>query len=399
MQQILVEDKKEVLVLKKTMKGILGILLASWVLLSLSVNESTAKAQVPISRETAESRALQMINLKWTFQSWKNSNIDENLRSLVTHPTQLRDITSGQMTGIPYNWGGLDGIDSKSYGQTWNHFLDAVNQGAYAGNVNTAGGLGYIKGTAGVDCSGFVQAVFNIKDVKQSTSTLLNHYFKRINMGELRKMDILVYPGNHAIVFDRWGTQNGVEGIFTYEATPDTHYGGIQGTKRYFRSMNEINRGYIPARYVYLSESTPTQITTPPINPGVFAKITNVSYGVYLRRTSSPSSEILEVIPKDSIIFLLNFDNENYQITHKSRIGWVKGQFVGKIPSGKFVTVKDVNELNIRSNPWITNNVLGSIKRNEYAEVVETSTDGKWFRIRNENVLGWASRRYLSYIY
>jgi uncharacterized protein YraI len=392
-------ESEEAIILKKIKKGILGVLLATCLLLSLSLIQSTAQAQIPITRGVAEARALQMINLKWTFQSWRNANMETSLRAMVTHPTQLRNITSAQMTGIPYNWGGLDGLDSKSYGQTWNNFLDAVSQGAYTGNVNTSGGLGYIKGTAGLDCSGFVQAVFNIKDSKQSTSTLLNHYFKRIGMGELRKMDILVYPGHHAVVFDRWGTQNGVEGIFTYEATPDTHYGGIQGTKRYFRSMNEINRGYIPARYVYLSESAPSTISAPSIQPGIFAKIANVSYGVYLRKTSNSSSEILGVVPKDSIIFLINYSNQAYQVNYKGSVGWVRGSFVGKLPTGKFVTVKDVYALNIRSNPWVTNNIIGTIQKDEYAEVTGSSTDGRWLRIQHGNLTGWASRTYLSYIY
>lgn len=50
---------------------------------------------------------------------------------MVTLPIQLRGVTTGQMTGIPYNWGGLDSLDFNSYNEPWNNFLDAVDQGAF----------------------------------------------------------------------------------------------------------------------------------------------------------------------------------------------------------------------------------------------------------------------------
>lgn len=76
----------------------------------------------------------------------------------------------------------------------WNNFLQAINQGAFAGNVDITDGYSYIPGTAGIDCSGFVQAVFNIDDYKISTSTMFDKYFKRIDLNSIKHMDILDRP-------------------------------------------------------------------------------------------------------------------------------------------------------------------------------------------------------------
>lgn len=189
-------------------------------------------ATVTITRSEAEQRAKAMMDIVWTYDSSKNSNISSQYSSYVTQPKQFQGINTAQMTGIPYAWGGIDGIDTYSYNTNWTNFLDAVNKGAFTGNVNSKGNIGYVPGTAGLDCSGFVQSSFNISDYKQSTTTLLSKYFTQINLNDIKHMDILDKPGDHVVIFDQWGTLNGRSGAFTYESTPDQTYGGIQGAKR-----------------------------------------------------------------------------------------------------------------------------------------------------------------------
>lgn len=128
---------------------------------------------------------------------------------LDTQPKQLNNVTIAQETGIPYDWGGIDGLNSTSYSMPWTNFLDAVDKGAYVGNVNTEAGYGYIVGTAGIDCSGFIQASFNINTSKLSTSTLFDSCFIKININDIKHMDILDKPGDHVVIFDKWGIQNG----------------------------------------------------------------------------------------------------------------------------------------------------------------------------------------------
>lgn len=353
-------------------------------------------AEIPgITRIDAEQRALNMINLKWTYSSKKNNTVDPKYNGLVTSPKQFNNVITGEFTGIPYNWGGYDSLDSFSYNAPWSNFLDAINNGAHAGNVNTEAGFGYIPGTAGIDCSGFVQATYNIKDYKLSTSTLFNKYFIKISLNELQHMDILDKPSDHVVIFDRWGTLNGVYGAFTYESTTDDIYGGIQGAKKYFISMDEINKGYIPGRYANIIEES----TVPPITPGIFAKVINTNDYINFRSGPSTNYPIINTIPENAIIYLMDYSYGWYKISYNGTMGWVYKDFIGLLEEGKYVTVKDVYALNIRSNPSTSSYILGVLYKDQYAEVLDYSNDGAWLKIRINGVEGWSSSKYLNYIY
>ncbi|MCX7884532.1 MAG: SH3 domain-containing protein [Caloramator sp.] len=380
---------------------------------------SYSVAQNPISRSEAEKRALQIINLKWTYSKDKNGYISPDKASYVTSPSQFKDVSSAEFTGIPYNWGGFDGIDTASYGAPWTNFIDAINKGAFAGNVNSSSGMGYIPQTAGLDCSGFVQAVFNIKDWKLSTSTLFNNYFTKIDIKDIKHMDILNKPGDHVVIFDRWGNLNGVDGAFTFESTTDTFYGGIQGAKRYFLSMKEISNGYIAGRYNYILEdtvqtvdssaSTITQNTPSapaqseslpkPVSTGIFAKISDSITSANLRSMPSTSSPIITTLPKGTIIYIISYSSGWYNISANGKNGWVWGALVSPIPTGKYVTVKGTTQLNIRQNPSTSSPILGVLKTGQYAEVIGYSSDGMWLKISINGITGWSYKSYLSYIY
>lgn len=381
--------------MKRTLCSLTAILFAL-IFIITPFKKANAAAQSPITRSEAERRALNMINLKWTYSSSKNGKIDPSLAQYVTQPDQFKNMTTGEVTGIPYDWGGLDGLNSNSINTPWTNFLDAISKGAYAGNVNTNAGHGYIQGTAGIDCSGFVQAVFNINDSKLSTSTLFNTYFKKIDIKDIKHMDILDRPGDHVVIFDRWGTLNGVEGAFTYESTYETIYGGIQGTKQYFLTIDDLNNGYIPGRYINIvdDESLPH-----PVDTGIFAQIsTNISYA-NLRANPSTSAAILKSMPRGSIIYVADYSSGWYKINYNGQAGWVWGELIYPIPSGKYVTVKNAYQVNIRTNPSSASQILGIIKQGQYAEVLGYSSSGNWYKISINGIQGWAYKGYLSYIY
>lgn len=361
-----------------------------------------ASSQTPITRSQAEQRALNMINLTWTFDSSKNTNISSNWDLAVKMPTQFQGVTTAQAVGIPYTWGGLDSLDSSSYNAPWTNFLDAINKGAYAGNIQTGLSYGYIPGTAGLDCSGFVQAAFNIHDYKQSTQTLLQNYFTQINMSDIKHMDILDNVTDHVSIFDKWGYQNGIYGAFTLEATPDQSYGGIQGTKHYFMSMDYITRkGYIAARYNNIVEDS-TQTALPfPVKAGVYAQVANVNDWANIRLAASFNAIVTGTVPKGTILYMISYNSGWYQISYNGQIGWIWGSLVAPIPSGKYVvTISAVtNYLNIRSSPSITAPLIGAMKPTDIATVIGYSNDGQWYLIQNNGVQGWASKQYLSYLY
>lgn len=360
----------------------------------LKVNGLT---QSVITRSQVEQRALTMTNLKWNYDRNKNGQLNSSLSIYVTQPSQFLNISTMQATGIPYSWGGTDGLDSSSYDEAWSNYLDAVDKGAFVGNVNTEGGLGHISGTAGIDCSGFIQASFNIKDDKLSTSTLFNNYFTKIGLSEIKHMDILDKPYDHVVIFDKWGTYNGINGAFTYESTPDCIYGGIQGAKKYFISMNEINKGYIPGRYINLIEDA--VVPAPALsNVGNFAQISNVNYAANFRATSSLSSTIIGTIAKSTIIYLIEYFPGWYQVSYNGQVGWVSSNLITLVPTGKYVALINAYQLNIRTSPNIAGAIVGILLQKQYAEVIGTSSDGNWLKISIKGIQGYASRKYLNYI-
>lgn len=420
--------------MKKLISSLVAMLLLASSFISAPAQKAYALTQNSITRSQVEQRALNMINLTWTYDPSKNSNISAAYASAVTQPTQFANATTMQAIGIPYNWGGIDGTDSHSYQAPWTNFLDAVSKGAYAGNINARAGLGYIPGTAGLDCSGFVQAAFNIQDYKQSTTTLFNNYFTKIALSDIKHMDILDKLGSHVVIFDKWGTMNGINGAFTYESTPDQTFGGIQGVKRYFMTMTELNSGYVPGRYINIADDpTPVQptvtttpsavtvapvattppavtvspaVTTPtsnqtmsPVAKGYFAQVANVNSTANVRAAASVDSSIIETIPKGTIIYLNDSSNGWYQIKYNNQTGWIYGNLVASIPSGKYVTLNNVSYLNIRSAASGTSPIIGFLSIGQYAQVIDYSNNGSWYEISINGVQGWAYKQYLSYIY
>lgn len=385
--------------MKRTKLFALGVLfsVAASVLPGYKVS---AAVQTPISRSQAEQRALNMINLSWTYSSSLNGNINSSYSNFVTKPSQLVNATSNQMTGIPYDWGGLDGLDSSSYYAPWSNFLDAVSKGAYIGNVNTDAGYGLIPGTAGIDCSGFVQAAFNIKDDKLSTSTMFNTYFTKIALSDIKHMDILDRPGDHVVIFDKWGTMNGISGAFTYEATPDQTFGGIQGTKKYFLTMSDLNNGYIPGRYInVMDDQTASQPSGQSgVTSGIFAMVSNVNSFANFRSNPSISANLLGTIPKNSILYLISGSSGWYQVKYNDQVGWIYGNVLSTIPNSKYATVNNVTMLNIRTSPSSGSQIVGTLSQGQYAEVLGYSSDGLWMNIKINGVQGYSYAKYLSYI-
>ncbi|MBZ9687016.1 SH3 domain-containing protein [Clostridium estertheticum] len=210
-------------------------------------------------------------------------------------------------------------------------------------------------------------------------------------------MDILDKPYDHVVIFDKWGTYNGTYGAFTYESTPDCIYGGIQGTKKYFISMNEINKGYLPGRYVNIGEDTVAPAPSLP-NVGNFAQISKVDYAANFRATSSQSSAIIGTIPKSTIIYLIDYSSGWYQVNYNGQVGWVSSTLITLVPTGKYVTLIYAYQLNIRNSPTITGAIVGILIQKQYAEVTGYSSDGNWLKININGIQGYASRKYLNYI-
>lgn len=442
--------------MKKTISILLMVTFLIGTIALMPLKTVYGVSQTMLTRLQAQGRALNIINLTWIYSKDKNSYIDPKYTTFVEPPKQFLDVTTSSAVGIPYAWGGLDGIDTNSYGMPWTSFINAIDKGAFAGNVLTDGSHGFIPGTAGLDCSGFVQAVFNIVDGRLTTQNLFNTYFTKIDIKDIKHMDILNKSGEHAVIFDKWGTLNGRDGAFTYESTPDQSYGGIQGTKKYFLSMNMLNNGYIPGRYKNILDDDSSVITTPiavvitptlpdqvpaltPTTPTLasvpthskdttsvpspksgqvptqnitptdsskakkktLAQISNASTSINIRTSNSITSKIIDSIPKGTIIYLMDYNNGWYKINYNGSVGWIYETLISKkiIPKGNYVTINNTFTLNIRSNPSSTSNTIFKLRQGQYARVLGFSKDNKWLKININGVNGWANKVYLKSTY
>jgi hypothetical protein len=107
-------------------------------------------------------------------------------------------------TGIPYNWGGAS---------TLPEFDTEVEDNFCAGNINTNYGLQ--KNTTGVDCSGFVSRVWDLKG-KENTKSLPNFLTKLGSYGDLKKGDIVNSYSSHVMLCSEDGP---AYSIFVHESS------------------------------------------------------------------------------------------------------------------------------------------------------------------------------------
>lgn len=214
---------------------------------SIQKDSKTEKKQVKISRisrSDAYKRGMDMINYVWEYNAARNG-VEDNVD--IKLPFFLEGKNSVKVSGIPYCWGGYIALDISNQSDVRN-FQDAIDKGYIAGNVNCAGG--YKDLTAGLDCSGFVCAVFKIPE-KCSTRGLVD-YFDEIDVGELKPMDILNSIGNHVVIFLKESSDK--KGVIVMESTTNRESRTKEKTVINYRSWDEIKKGvnntpYTPMRY------------------------------------------------------------------------------------------------------------------------------------------------------
>lgn len=219
--------------------------------LALTINSSIFKTQAAspvISRQEAQDRALKMAYATWHYKKSLNGNV----QSYIELPSYLKDKIDSQETGIPYNYGGSDGVDTTSNIQ-WSNFFDAINKGATAGNVRFEGG--YKGETAGIDAASFIQSTLRISGGKLTTNTL-EQYLTPISFNDLRAMDVLLLKGGSTAFFQSWiyDDLGNIIGAATLEATTENNDGTGQKVKEYYRSKDYVMKNYKAYRYKYIAD-------------------------------------------------------------------------------------------------------------------------------------------------
>lgn len=161
--------------------------------------------EVTMTRDEARQRADAMAEYEWTLR--RTHTLTSKSEKGVTLPREVAyykalnaDNSSWrvEMKGIPYCWGGFYALDTGFSGRT---FQQALDKYYLAGNIEAKGNYKYL--TAGLDCSGYVSAVFGFTS-KKNTGALACLGSAVTDMRTLDLMDILVYPGSHIIFFCEW---------------------------------------------------------------------------------------------------------------------------------------------------------------------------------------------------
>ena len=129
---------------------------------------------------------------------------------------------------------------------------------------------------------------------------------------------------------------------------------------------------------------------------GTLVQIVNVNTAANFRSAGNVNASIIGVIPKGTIINILDYNSGWYKVIYNDQTGWVYENLVGSLPAGKYVTVNGVYQLNIRSDSSGTAYIVGVLTQNQYALVLGTSADGSWTNIIINGVKGWSATKYLS---
>lgn len=227
-------------------KNIFIIFLTALILATNFLEYKTQAASPLISRQEAQDRALKMAYTMWHY----DKNFNGNINDYIELPSYLKDKTDSFETGIPYNYGGSDGIDTSSNIQ-WSNFFEAINKGATAGNIRFEGG--YKGETAGIDAASFIQSTLKISSGKLTTNTL-EQYLTPIAFSDLKSMDVLLLKGGTAAFFEGWVYDDlgNIVGATTLEATIENNDGAGEKVKEYYRSKDNITSNYKPYRYKYI---------------------------------------------------------------------------------------------------------------------------------------------------
>jgi cell wall-associated NlpC family hydrolase len=185
---------------------------------------------------------------------------------LWMRPTYLKNQVGKAVKGVPYVWNGFDSLDQ---------FNQKISQDRPAGDVCTPGkarrankdsksvppmfirdGQRKVNYTyaAGVDCSGFVSRVWQLKG-KRGTATFtggagLDPVAKEIKWKDIKPGDILDLPGVHVVLYLGSSKSNGVTYVRYIDATPDNGVDERTKPKSYFD-----NNRYRPMRRLKIDET------------------------------------------------------------------------------------------------------------------------------------------------
>jgi len=162
---------------------------------------------ISLTRNQVNSNANDMVHPQWTVNA-NNKKVFGNVKLPAYVANAAVDT---KVTGVPYCYGGDDNRAD---------FLS--NQSSLtAGNIDKSTG-GFVKGTTGADCSGFVSRAYGLSTKLNSTGFASFGYLKTSSPNsssssgilKLGNMDFIVLSGVHVFLFSSYSTSAGTATVF-----------------------------------------------------------------------------------------------------------------------------------------------------------------------------------------
>ena len=207
---------------------------------------ATKATNFSVTRDEVLERAYNMCFTGWHYDADTMHTPDTGT---TASPAHLQD-TSKNVAGIPYCWGGMNGLDTATYtgssADYLRNFSDCLTSSSTAGNVRTSSDYNYISGTFGLDCSGLVCAAFKITN-KIGTLNLGN-YFTESSWENIQEGDVAIKAGSHTMIIKTayFSESSGFYLLTTYESTTE---GSVQGAKTRSWDYSTLCNNYLLYTY------------------------------------------------------------------------------------------------------------------------------------------------------
>jgi uncharacterized protein (TIGR02594 family) len=108
------------------------------------------------------------------------------------------------------------------------------------------------------------------------------------------------------------------------------------------------------------------------------------------------SGDIIGVLDMDNVVEVIDTaENGWHQIKWPDGPAWASHKYLVGVEGEQANTFKVMaHRLNVRSEPALTGQIIGVLNKNEIVEVVGTSEDAYWYKIKLEEGFGWSSHKY-----
>ena len=115
-----------------------------------------------------------------------------------------------------------------------------------------------------------------------------------------------------------------------------------------------------------------------------------------VRSEAGISGQIIGVLDMDDVVEVIGTaENGWLQIKWPDGPGWASNKYLVGVEKEQANTFKvTARRLNVRSEPALTEQIVGVLNKGEIVEVVGTSEDAYWFKIKLGEGFGWSSHKY-----